>query len=84
MNLAIQRFEEIELEKKTIQEINWLRTRKIWVLLINYMRDSKVKPTAFKETDLITLSFDTESEEQENKLMSPEEVESLFPKTLPK
>jgi len=49
--------------------------------MINYMRDPKTKPMPFKETDLITLSFDNVVEE-EKKPMTPEEVERLFPKTL--
>lgn len=44
------------------------------------MRDSKTKPTPFKETDLIKLSFD--KDEETLKPMTPEEVEELFPKTL--
>ena len=63
------------------EEFEWLRIRKIWVLMINYMRDSKTKPTPFKETDLIKLSFDKDEEAKE-KPMTPEEVEKLFPKTL--
>lgn len=61
--------------------MEWARIRKIWVLMINYMRDPKTKPMPFKETDLIKLSFDEESQEQQ-KPMTPEEVESLFPKTI--
>lgn len=49
--------------------------------MINYMRDTKTKPMPFKETDLIKLSFDEVSEE-EQKPIAPEEVEKLFPKTL--
>lgn len=48
--------------------------------MINYLRDSKTKPTPFKETDLIKLSFDKEDEVA--KPLTPEEVEQLFPKTL--
>lgn len=50
--------------------------------MVNYMRDSKTKPTPFKETDLIKLSFDKDDEPM--KPMTPEEVEQLFPKTLKK
>lgn len=59
-----------------------MRFRKIWILMVNYMRDSKTKPTPFKETDLIKLSFDKDDEPM--KPMTPEEVEQLFPKTLKK
>lgn len=64
--------------------MEWLRIRKIWILMVNYMRDSKVKPTAFKETDLIKLSFDTEEEDDIKKQqMTPEQVEKIFPSKLP-
>lgn len=49
--------------------------------MINYMRDSKIKPSPYKETDLIKLSFDKDDEEIQ-KPMSAEEVEKLFPKEL--
>jgi hypothetical protein len=47
------------------------------------MRDSKTKPTAYKETDLIKLSFDKD-EEDNHKPMTAEEVEKIFPKELKK
>jgi len=81
-DLHIKKYEESEKEKKLLQELEWLRIRKIWILMINYMRDSKTKPMPFKETDLIKLSFD--QDEAEQKPMTPEEVEKLFPKTLNK
>jgi hypothetical protein len=82
-NLLILKYEHQEEEKKLLEEMEWLRVRKIWVLMVNYMRDSKVKPTAFKESDLIKLSFDNdEAEIEKEKLLTPEEVEKLFPKTL--
>ena len=63
--------------------MEWLRLRKIWVLMVNYIRDSKIKPTAFKETDLIKLSFDADEEEEVKKeMLTPEEVEKMFPKTI--
>jgi hypothetical protein len=80
LTLHLNRYDQQEKEKKFNDELEWLRIRKIWVLMINYMRDSKTKTTPFKETDLIKLSFDKEEEQQ--KPMSPEEVEKLFPKTL--
>lgn len=49
--------------------------------MINYMRDPKTKPTPFKESDLIKLSFDKDEDKKEIP-MTPEEVEKLFPKTL--
>jgi hypothetical protein len=64
-----------------IQELEWARIRKIWVLMINYIRDPKTKPIPFKETDLIKLSFD-DIEREAEKPMTAEEVEKLFPKTL--
>lgn len=80
LSLMVQRYENQEEEKKLVQELEWARIRKIWVLMINYMRDSKTKPAPFKETDLIKLSFDKDDEEQ--KPLTPEEVEALFPKEL--
>jgi len=80
LSLLIQRYERKEEDKKIIQELEWARIRKIWVLMINYMRDTKVKPAPFKETDLIKLSFDKDEEEQ--KPFTPEEVENMFPKEL--
>lgn len=49
--------------------------------MVNYVRDSKIKPSPFKETDLIKLSFDKDDVD-ESKSMTPEEVEKLFPKTI--
>jgi len=80
LTLHINRYEQEEKEKKIYEELEWLRIRKIWILIINYMRDSKSKPIPFKETDLIKLSFDKEDEEL--KPMTPEEVEKIFPKNL--
>lgn len=77
----IERFEKIEEEKKLVQELEWVRIRKIWVLMINYMRDSKIKPAPYKETDLIKLSFDKDEEDQQ-KPLTAEEVEKMFPKEL--
>lgn len=81
-NLHVMRYEENEKEKHHLQEMEWARIRKIWVLMINYIRDHKSKPLPFKETDLIQLSFDKEPEEL--KPLTPDEVESMFPKTLTK
>ena len=82
LGLYVERFKNQQKHIKDKEESEWLRIRKIWVLMINYMRDSKTKPTPFKETDLIKLSFD--QDEAEQKPMTPEEVEKLFPKTLNK
>jgi hypothetical protein len=79
-NLYVMRYEESEKEKHHLQEMEWVRIRKIWVLMINYIRDHKSKPMPFRETDLIRLSFD--EPEQELKPLLPEEVEAMFPKTL--
>lgn len=77
----INRHTNDQKEASFIQEMEWLRVRKIWILMINYMRDTKTKPMPFKETDLIKLSFD-EIIEEENKPIAPEEVERMFPKTI--
>jgi hypothetical protein len=77
----INRYTNDQKEANHIQELEWLRIRKIWILIINYMRDTKTKPMPFKETDLIKLSFD-EIAEEENKPIAPEEVERMFPKTI--
>ena len=45
------------------------------------MRDPKVKPLGYKETDLIKLSFDKDEEDQQKQLTA-EEVEKMFPKEL--
>ena len=80
-SLMIERYERQEEEKKLIQELEWARIRKIWILMINYMRDPKVKPLGYKETDLIKLSFDKD-EEDRRKPLTAEEVEKMFPKEL--
>ena len=59
--------------------------RENMALLANINRDSKKKGTPFKGSDFIKLSFDKNEEEIEKYAkLTPEEVERLHPKTLPK
>lgn len=62
-------------------EWDWARTRSLWMLTAEINRDRKARPTPFKPSDLIKLSFDKE-EETEERILTPEEVENKFPKTL--
>lgn len=57
--------------------------RDILCLLANINRDDKRKPSPFKGSDFYKLSFDKD-EVEELKLLTPEEVENKFPKTLKK
>jgi len=58
-----------------------LLTREVMSLIANINRDTKAKPSPFKGSDFFRLSFDKE-EEEENKPMTPEEVEYKFGKFL--
>lgn len=55
--------------------------REVMALLANVNRDSKTKPTPYKGSDFMKLSYDTD-EEAKNKRMTPEEVDAKFPKLL--
>ncbi len=56
--------------------------REHMALMANFNRDTKKRPQPFKGSDFIKLSFDEKEEEQERKIMSPEEVEAKFGKFL--
>jgi len=67
---------EKQIEKENfLWEESWEQTRIMWALTAN------VNGNKFKPRDLIVLPRD--KEEKKVELLKPEEVEKLFPKTLP-
>jgi hypothetical protein len=67
---------EKRIEKENfLWEESWEQTRIMWALTVN------VNGNKFKPRDLIVLPRD--KEEKKVELLKPEEVEKLFPKTLP-
>jgi len=58
--------------------------REVMALLANVNRDSKTKPTPYKGSDFMKLSYDSDEVDEQKKIMTPEEVEAKFPKFLKK
>lgn len=58
------------------EEAHWVRTRAFMALFANAHRDKKKRPTEFKPTDFIVLSFD--KTEAPKKIVSEKEMKQKF------
>lgn len=76
-SLSIERYNVTVEQRKFDYERSWEQTRRIWVILANVYRDTKLQPKPFTVQDLIKLSYDT-VDDTLPKRMTPKEMKQLF------
>lgn len=60
-----------------LEEVRWVPWRELYALLCNINRDAKKKPTPFKGTDFLKLSFDGTQEQIQPKMPEEDLVQKL-------
>ena len=76
--MVLQHFERVAKAEVLKEEMDWARTRSIWVVLANANRDPKKKATPFEVTDLVRLSFDKKEEKEESQKILTEISDEEF------